>query len=143
MKKTAAGAAIAAGIGLSILSASPAMAAVGPFANCQEAADAGYTLMPVGAPGYAPQLDSDNDGIACNGVDIPFTVGPNLGAHASADYFTRNQISQVPVGAPDTGVPTDGAAIDSSFLLAAGAMVITVGAAAAARRRTAVPTGDR
>jgi Excalibur calcium-binding domain len=38
----------------------------GPFfKNCTEARGAGYRRMRRGDPGYAPHLDRDNDGIAC------------------------------------------------------------------------------
>lgn len=35
------------------------------FANCTEARAAGYSNIPRGQPGYAPKLDRDDDGIAC------------------------------------------------------------------------------
>lgn len=42
-------------------------AASGPhFKNCKEARAAGYSHMRRGQPGYAPHLDRDNDGIACD-----------------------------------------------------------------------------
>lgn len=141
MKKTAAGAAVAAAMGLSILSASPALAEVGPFANCDEANAAGYGFIRVGEPGYAPHLDPDGDGMAC-----PFIISPGPGPHVDESYIARenNQIVQVPVGAPDTGAAMEPTAFDASFLLAtAGAAVITLGAFAAARRKAGAPVGSR
>jgi len=35
------------------------------FRNCTEARANGYSRMRRGQPGYAPHLDRDNDGIAC------------------------------------------------------------------------------
>jgi hypothetical protein len=39
--------------------------AVGPFANCDAARAAGAAPLHVGDPGYAPKLDRDKDGVAC------------------------------------------------------------------------------
>ncbi|MGQ1797423.1 excalibur calcium-binding domain-containing protein [Kocuria oceani] len=44
----------------------PAAPAVG-FANCTEAKAAGAAPLHVGSPGYAPKLDRDGDGVACEG----------------------------------------------------------------------------
>ena len=35
------------------------------FANCTEARAAGYEDIKKGEPGYAPKLDRDKDGVAC------------------------------------------------------------------------------
>lgn len=35
------------------------------FATCTEAANAGYSNMVIGSPGYSPTLDRDGDGVAC------------------------------------------------------------------------------
>jgi hypothetical protein len=40
-------------------------ARAGPFDNCSEARAAGAAPIARGEPGYAPHLDRDNDGIAC------------------------------------------------------------------------------
>lgn len=40
-------------------------ARAGPFDNCSEARAVGAAPIPRGEPGYAPHLDRDNDGIAC------------------------------------------------------------------------------
>ncbi|NUR73699.1 MAG: excalibur calcium-binding domain-containing protein [Hamadaea sp.] len=39
--------------------------ATGPFVNCDQAILAGAAPLFRGEPGYAPHLDRDNDGIAC------------------------------------------------------------------------------
>ena len=36
------------------------------FSNCKEARAAGYSHMRRGEPGYAPHLDRDGDGVACD-----------------------------------------------------------------------------
>ncbi|WJR36297.1 excalibur calcium-binding domain-containing protein [Mycobacteroides immunogenum] len=38
-----------------------------PYANCKEAHADGKCNIPRGAPGYAPKLDRDGDGLACEG----------------------------------------------------------------------------
>jgi hypothetical protein len=43
----------------------PAAPAAGPFANCTAAWAAGAAPLHIGDPGYAPKLDGDGDGIAC------------------------------------------------------------------------------
>ncbi|MGE0415197.1 MAG: excalibur calcium-binding domain-containing protein [Acetobacteraceae bacterium] len=36
-----------------------------PFRNCAQARRAGRSMIPLGDPAYAPWLDRDRDGIAC------------------------------------------------------------------------------
>lgn len=43
----------------------PAPAPSASYANCTEARAAGVTPLYRGQPGYAPKLDRDNDGVAC------------------------------------------------------------------------------
>lgn len=50
------------GIGVTI---APAAQADPPYRNCKEAARDGRYNIARGDPAYAPQLDRDNDGIAC------------------------------------------------------------------------------
>ncbi|WP_423489108.1 excalibur calcium-binding domain-containing protein [Mycobacteroides sp. PCS013] len=38
-----------------------------PYASCKEAHADGKYNIPRGAPGYAPKLDRDEDGLACEG----------------------------------------------------------------------------
>lgn len=45
--------------------ASPTSRAAVSFANCTEARAAGYSNIRRGEPGYAPKLDRDGDGVAC------------------------------------------------------------------------------
>lgn len=40
-------------------------ALAGPFNNCSEARAVGAAPIPRGEPGYAPHLDRDDDGVAC------------------------------------------------------------------------------
>ena len=65
---------VAAMLSTSAMAASKADAAKGDnksagknvfFKNCKEARAAGYSDMAKGEPGYAPKLDRDKDGIAC------------------------------------------------------------------------------
>tara|TARA_B100000378_G_scaffold228766_1_gene193260 strand:+ start:78 stop:245 length:168 start_codon:yes stop_codon:yes gene_type:complete len=35
------------------------------FRNCREARAVGYAPMYRGQPGYRPEMDGDNDGVAC------------------------------------------------------------------------------
>lgn len=70
MKKSTAGLTLAAVIGLSALSATPASAAPLPFPNCDAAAAVGVYNIPAGTPGYSPQLDRDKDGIACDNAAV-------------------------------------------------------------------------
>lgn len=44
---------------------SPALVVSGPFQNCDAARAAGAAPLSRGSPGYAPHLDRDGDGIAC------------------------------------------------------------------------------
>jgi Excalibur calcium-binding domain len=46
-------------------SSSAAQVSVGPFRNCAAARAAGAAPLRWGQPGYAPYLDADGDGIAC------------------------------------------------------------------------------
>ncbi|MCQ4364973.1 excalibur calcium-binding domain-containing protein [Mycobacterium gordonae] len=52
------------GVGLGVTVAAPAQADP-PYANCKAAAADGRYNIPRGDPAYAPKLDRDNDGIAC------------------------------------------------------------------------------
>jgi len=47
------------------VSAAPTAQADPPYANCKAAAQDGRYNIPRGDPAYAPKLDRDNDGIAC------------------------------------------------------------------------------
>lgn len=79
MKKSAAGAALAAAVGFSALSMTPAMAV--PYANCSAAEADGVYNIQAGDSRYGAHLDSDLDGVGCENssvgltpVDIPTVV---------------------------------------------------------------------
>lgn len=98
MKKLTSILALTAVVGLSALTATPASAVVGTaFANCTEAAAAGVFNIPAGSPNYAPNLDSDRDGIGCEKPTSGETV-------AQAPVQTPAQVAKKPVGAAPTGV---------------------------------------
>lgn len=118
MKKSISLLAVAAAVGLSALTASPANAA--GFKNCTEAAAAGQYNIHIGAPGYAPDLDRDGDGVACEDGSQPHTLAPvpapevapgpvvvgpaafpNCAAAAAAGQFN------IPIGAPGYGAHLD------------------------------------
>lgn len=150
MKKTASGIALAAVLGLSVMSATPAMAVVGAYESCGAAAPDGVYNIPVGAPGYGPHLDSDGDGVGCENADIAYVAAPEapvitidetVGTEGGVTLETRvesqpqAQVVQVPVGAPATGVAQEEG--NTGLLFAAGAALITVVGASAAFRRKA------
>jgi Excalibur calcium-binding domain len=56
--------AIAGVLGIDV-SVGPTALADPPYANCKAAAKDGRYNIPRGDPAYAPKLDRDNDGIAC------------------------------------------------------------------------------
>lgn len=59
---------MAAAVGLSLPVGAVSVAlADPPYANCKEAHADGKCNIPRGAPGYAPKLDRDGDGLACEG----------------------------------------------------------------------------
>ncbi|MFJ5696404.1 excalibur calcium-binding domain-containing protein [Arthrobacter sp. NPDC093125] len=92
--------AVAAVVGFSALTATPANAIVGAaYANCTEAAAAGAFNIPVGDPGYGTHLDRDNDGIGCE-------QGGSGGAvvQAPVQAPAQAQVAQMPVGGAPTGV---------------------------------------
>lgn len=62
----AAAGAFGAIIGLGV-SVAPVAQADPPYANCTQAHKDGRYNIPKGDPGYAPKLDRDKDGIACEG----------------------------------------------------------------------------
>lgn len=60
-----AGLLIVTAIGAVVIGTAPAASADVYYKNCSEARAAGVTPIHEGEPGYAPHLDRDNDGIAC------------------------------------------------------------------------------
>ena len=118
MKKSTSILAVAAVVGLSALTATPANATIGAYPNCSAAAAAGKFNIPAGTPGYGPHLDSDRDGIGCESA----TAG--------------SQVAQLPVGGAATGVaqqPDN----DLGILALGGLAVAAAGGAAIVRRRLA------
>lgn len=161
MKKITAGLTFAAVVGLSALSATPAMAATLPFANCSAAAELGVYNIPQGTPGYAPKLDRNNNGFGCDEPGTPpydASIVARLVAESAAPVAPKapvvpaapaapaapkaqvapKQIVRVPVGGADTGVTNKGT--DNSAALALGGGLVLAAAAAGTfvvRRRNA------
>jgi hypothetical protein len=152
MKKITAGLTFAAVVGLSALSATPALAATLPFPNCDAAAAVGVYNIPAGTPGYGVHLDRDRDGFGCDAAGTPAynasivaglvakpaaTVAPVAPAAPKAQVAPK-QIVRVPVGGADTGVATK--STDNSAALALGGGLVLAAAAAGTfvvRRRNA------
>jgi hypothetical protein len=51
--------------GAAAIGMAPLAAASGPYANCTAAHNDGRSNIPIGDADYAPKLDGDGDGIAC------------------------------------------------------------------------------
>ncbi|MGO4493808.1 excalibur calcium-binding domain-containing protein [Arthrobacter sp. 2YAF22_2] len=139
MKKITAGLTFAAVVGLSALSATPALAVTGAYPNCAAAAAEGVYNIPVGAPGYGTHLDSDGDGIGCEKSGVAYKAAQSAPVAAPVAPATgTKQIVRVPVGGADTGVATKGTDNTTLFALGGG---FTLAAAAAGvivvRRRNA------
>lgn len=126
MRRSAASAALITAVGLSALTTAPAAAAILPFPNCDAAAAAGVHNIPVTSPAYAPALDSDSDGVACESDIYAYdaaTVAEIVVAQQQLDGLPPHtgivsgpdgtgleeapQIEQVPAGGADTGVAVD------------------------------------
>lgn len=165
MRRTTAGAALIAAVGFSALTITPATAAVLPFPNCDAATAAGVYNIPADSPAYAPDLDSDSDGIGCESTTIAYdavrvaeivatdqrleTLPPGVGIIAGPEGTDipagsdvpagTGQITQVPVGGADTGVAVEAAAGNGTAAAAtAGALGMAAVACGAVlvRRRT-------
>jgi hypothetical protein len=156
MKKSTAGLTFAAVVGLSALSATPAMAVTLPFPNCGAAAEVGVYNIPAGTPGYGVHLDRDRDGFGCDAAGTPaynasivaglvaqpavpaVPAAPAAPAVPAVPAAGTKQIVRVPVGGADTGVTTKSA--DNTAALALGAGLVLAAATAGTfvvRRRTA------
>jgi hypothetical protein len=158
MRRTTAGTALIAAVGFSALTITPATAAVLPFPNCDAATAAGVHNIPADSPAYAPDLDSDSDGIGCESTTIAYdaervaeivatdhrleTLPPGVGIIAGPEGTDvpagTGQITQVPVGGADTGVAVEAAGGNgTAAAAAAGAlgMAVVAGGAVLARRR--------
>ncbi|MHA7154735.1 excalibur calcium-binding domain-containing protein [Arthrobacter sp. TMN-50] len=143
MSKRTAGLAIAAAVGFTALSATPAMAVALPFDNCGEAAAFGVFNIPIGTPGYQPGLDRDKDGVGCDAAGTPaydasivagivaentppVVVVPPVEQPAVAvpPVVEPAQVSQMPVGGADTGVAQQSGA-DLGAVALGGGLVLT------------------
>lgn len=135
MKKKTAVFSLATVVGFSVLSATPAMAVGTAFDSCDDAAASGMSNIPTGAPGYGAHLDRDLDGIACeegSPGDGAVTPVPN---HADSGQ----QVTQMPVGGVDTGVPAENPADISAIALTGGLVLAAAGGGTyLLRRRAAV-----
>jgi hypothetical protein len=136
MKKSVSALAVAAVLGLSAMTAAPANATTLSFPNCDAAEAAGYVNIPAGAPGYAPHLDGNSDGVACErgGTGSGTTnvaPAPVVGNQVPA------QVAQMPVGGAETGVakPVTGG---TDFLALGGLAVAAVAGSMIVRRRVSV-----
>lgn len=141
MKKSASILAAAAVIGFSALTATPANAVVGTaYPNCPTAAAAGVYNIPAGSPDYAPNLDSDGDGIGCEKPGVAFTGTPvpaKAPVAAQAPVQGQAQVAKKPIGAAPTGVAqeTDNG---MGFLALGGLVAAGATGTAIVRRRMAV-----
>jgi hypothetical protein len=115
------------------MTAAPANATTLSFPNCKAAAAAGAFNIPVGAPGYAPHLDGDGDGIACEtrGASSGTT---NVAPAPVVGNPVPAQVAQMPVGGAETGVaqPANGG---TDFLALGGLAVAAVAGSMIVRRR--------
>jgi hypothetical protein len=146
LKKSTASITLAAVAGMTVLSASPAMAA--PFQNCEQARAAGQVNILLGSPFYNPNSDRDKDGIACEEGDpasLP-TVGdvtatptpaPTEAPVVPVAPVTQvPQVAQVPVGGASTGVAQDTTDNTAALALGAGFVLAAVaGGTFVVRRR--------
>ena len=132
MRKSVAGTALVAAVGVSALTAAPASALSFPlFENCDAAAAAGVYNIPVGDPRYTPELDSDADGIGCENPDYAYVPLPPVG-----DVPTDPQVEQMPIGGADTGVAValESANTGIAVLALAGLAALASGVVIALRR---------
>ncbi len=92
------------------------------FDNCTQAYQAGRSNIPRGDPDYAPKLDRDNDGVACDNPPPGFKPATQTGTETSTG--TGNEL-------PLTG-PAAELGIGGGALLVIGLIVVL----AVRRRRT-------
>lgn len=137
MKKRTAGLALAAATGLSALSATPAFAMTTPYPNCDAAAANGVYNIPSSDPGYAPGLDRDKDGIACENPESTPTLPPTTTPSnpPTTPPLPTDQMSGMPRGGVDAGVTPDQGSGLGSVALAGGLVLAAAGAGAYVVRR--------
>lgn len=129
MKKSTSILAVAAVVGLSALTATPANATIGAYPNCSAAAAVGVYNIAIGTPGYGPHLDSDSDGIGCE----------NANAASNSSSQSQAQVAQKPVGGAPTGVAQENDST-AGFLALGGLVAAAAAGTVIVRRRvTAQP----
>ncbi|WP_354262151.1 excalibur calcium-binding domain-containing protein [Arthrobacter sp. OAP107] len=118
------------------MTAAPANATTVSFPNCDAAAAAGFVNIPAGAPGYAPRLDRDNDGIACERAAAGSGTTQVAPAPAVGNQVPA-QVVQMPVGGAETGVaqPVNNG---TEFLAIGGLAVAALAGSMIVRRRASV-----
>lgn len=136
MKKSVSALAVAAVLGVSVMTAAPANATTLSFPNCDAAAAAGYVNIPAGAPGYAPRLDRDNDGIACERAGAGSGT-PNVAPAPVVGNQVPAQVAQMPIGGAETGA-VQPANNGVEFLALGGLAVAAVAGSMIVRRRATV-----
>jgi Excalibur calcium-binding domain len=130
MKNSTSILAVAAMVGLSALTATPANATIGAYPNCSAAAAAGASNILRGTPGYGPHLDSDSDGIGCETQGSQAAPAPGPVVHAPS------QVAQLPIGGADTGVTEQPDNDNEMGILALGSLAVAgAGGALIVRRR--------
>jgi hypothetical protein len=139
LKKSTASITLAAVAGMTLLSASPAMAA--PFQNCEQARAAGVYNIPATSPLYSLDSDQDKDGVACEngdyGVYQDVTTTPEPTVAPVAPVTQVPQVAQVPVGGASTGVAQDTTDNTAALALGAGFVLAAAGGTFVVRRRGA------
>ena len=147
MKKSSIALAAAGVAGMSILSASPALAVGLPFNNCSEAAAVGVYNIPAGTPGYQLGLDADRDGFGCDAAGTP-PYDASIVARIVAENTVVTppvapqpvppQVGQMPIGGADTGVAQTPQDDNSGILALGGGLVLAaLGGVYFVRRRVA------
>lgn len=148
MKKMTAGAALAAAIGFSALTAAPAMAV--PYVNCSAAAADGVYNIQVGDSRYGEHLDSDLDGVGCENANSGLTPVDTVDNDTTTDddvttpvapvapVAEQPQIAEMPAGAVDAGVTVEESTNTGALALAGGLVVAgAAGTTVVMRRRNA------
>lgn len=142
MKKIAAGATLAAAVGFSALSATPAMAAPFVFDNCSQAASYGVYNIPAGSPGYGTHLDQPVDGVGCEKDGVAYNANLVPAGDVVADpvppAVEGPQVDQVPVGGADAGVTPESTNDMGALAVGGGlALMAAAGGTYVVRRRNA------
>ncbi len=132
MKKRTAGLALATVTGFSLLSAAPAFATTTSYPNCDAAAADGVYNIPQGDPRYAPGLDRDKDGIACENPETDPSTTPT---EPSMPPTSMPGGMETPKGGVDAGVPVETGTDLGSFALAGGLVLVAAGAGTYVVRR--------